>query len=206
MGMPAIRRRWTPEDVRQLNVDTPSWPRYELIGGELLVTPSPGSPHQLAAGELYLALAPFVEAAEIGLTFFAPSDVVLREGTITQPDLYVIAAGPAAYEKRLVSPDAPTLLLVVEVISPSSVRIDRVVKRDFYMESGVAEYWVVDLDGRMIERWTPDRDTPVVERATLVWKPLGAAQAFHVELPVLFDRIWKKAAWIKKLGTDRAGR
>ncbi|MEO8623904.1 MAG: Uma2 family endonuclease, partial [bacterium] len=79
--MPAIRRRWTPEDVRQLNVDTPSWPRYELIGGELLVTPSPGSPHQLAAGELYLAIAPYVDAEGLGLTFFAPSDVELREGT-----------------------------------------------------------------------------------------------------------------------------
>ncbi|MEP7001195.1 MAG: Uma2 family endonuclease [bacterium] len=201
--MPAIRRRWTPEDVRQLNVDTPSWPRYELIGGELLVTPSPGSPHQLAVGELHLVIAPYVDAEGLGLTFFAPSDVELREGTITQPDLYVLAAGPAAHQKGLITLNALALLLVVEVISPSSVRTDRIIKREFYMESGVAEYWVVDLDARMIERWTPERDTPVVERALLAWQPAGASRALNVELPALFNQIRQKSAWAAELGPDR---
>ncbi|MEO8624490.1 MAG: Uma2 family endonuclease, partial [bacterium] len=129
-----------------------------------------------------------------------------HEIALHSPTLYVLAAGPAALEKGLVPRDALGLLLVVEVISPSSAGTDRVIKRDFYMESGVAEYWVVDLDARMIERWTPDRDTPVVERAMLVWEPAGAARALSVELPALFDRIRQKSAWAAELGSDRAGR
>lgn len=199
MGMPDIRRRWTPEAVVELNIATPSWPRYELIGGELLVTPSPGSAHQIAIGELYRVVSSYVDDEGLGLAIFAPSDVVLREDTVVQPDLYVLATGPAAYQKGLVTPHAIWLLLAVEVISPGSVRTDRIIKRDLYMESNVAEYWVVDLDARIVERWTPDRYTPIIERATLAWQPDGSTPALHILLPALFDRIREKSAWVAGL-------
>ena len=197
MVMPAIHRRWMPEEVRRLNDECPSWPRYELIDGELLVTPSPGHPHQLAIGELHLLIAPYVDREGLGLTFLSPSDVTLDERSLTQPDLYVVRAGPGADAKALVGSGSSGLLLTVEVISPSSVRIDRVTKRDFYMDAGVAEYWVVDLDARMVERWTLTRNAPLVERATLTWQPSAVSRALTIDLPRLFERIGEKSAWAR---------
>lgn len=183
MAMPAIRRRWTREHVLALIDEARAWPRYELIDGELLVTPSPGDPHQLALGELHLIVAPYVDAEGLGLTFFSPSDVELKDDSITQPDLYVRPFNPASAQ----------LLLAVEIISPSSERTDRVTKRDFYLENGVVEYWVVDLDARMVERWTRGQDTARVERETLAWHPVATPRPLTIELPVLFERIHQKS-------------
>ncbi len=190
MSMPATHRRWTSADVRRLINASRNWPRYELIDGELLVTPSPGHPHQLAVGELHLLIAPYVEREELGLTFLSPSDVELREESITQPDLYVVPD-----TKRIKA--TCSLLLAVEVTSPTSVRTDRVTKRDFYMESGVAEYWVLDLDAAMIERWTTGRDTPRVEQNALVWNPDGASTALTLDLRLFFERIRRKSEWMR---------
>ncbi len=198
MAMPATHRRWTRDQVLALIDESRAWPRYELIDGELLVTPAPGDPHQLAVGELHLLIAPYIEAEGLGLTFLSPSDVELVEGSITQPDVYVMPAGPAAEEKGLGWMTSEKLLLAVEVISPSSGRTDRVTKRDFYLEHGVAEYWVVDLDARVVERWTPARETPHVERETLIWKPIAAGRPLVIELPVLFHRVRERSEWARK--------
>jgi Uma2 family endonuclease len=195
MVMPAIRRRWTRKDVQNLDADFRAWPRYELIDGELLVTPSPGRQHQLAVGEVYLLLAPYIKEHGLGATLMSPSDVELQEDTIVQPDLYVEPTGPEAEAKGLAS---AALLLAVEVISPSSARTDRVTKREFYMESGVAEYWIVDVDAKVVERWTPDRATPRVERATLMWQPHASSAALVIDLPALFDRIRQQSSWASK--------
>ena len=203
MGMPAIRHRWTPAEVRDLQDESRPWPRYELIEGELLVTPSPGHPHQLVIGELYLLLAPYVERHGLGLTMLSPSDLELREGTITQPDLYIVRAEPGTEGGEMRWPDVPGLLLALEVISPSSVRTDRVVKRDFYMASNVAEYWVVDLDGGLVERWMPDRETPHVERAVLAWRPEGATAALAIDVPVLFGRVREKGLALRNALSPR---
>ena len=66
MAMPAIRRRWTAADVRALQER--AWPRYELIDGELLVTPSPRSAHQLAVLEFAVALHQYCERNPVGVT------------------------------------------------------------------------------------------------------------------------------------------
>jgi Uma2 family endonuclease len=81
-----------------------------------------------------------------------------------------------------------SLLLAVEVISPTSVRIDRVVERDFYLDAGVPEYWVVDVNARIIERWTPSQETPMIVRHQLTWNPTGAG-GLVVDVGALFDRI-----------------
>jgi Uma2 family endonuclease len=204
MAMPAIRRRWTREDVQNLDADFRAWPRYELIDGELIVTPSPGRQHQFAVGEIYLLLAPYIKEQGLGGTLMSPSDVELQEDTVTQPDVYVEPTGPEAEAKGLASPGAAALLLAVEVISPSSARTDRVTKREFYMESGVAEYWIVDVDARVVERWTPDRETPRVERATLTWLPYASSPALVIDLPALFDRIRQQSSWARKSLSSRA--
>ena len=198
MGMPALRRRWTSDDVRDLIDESRAWPRYELIDGELIVTPSPGNPHQLFLSELHLAIAPYVDREALGLTYFSPADLQLREETITQPDLFVVSAEPGTDDTVKDWSYIKGLLLAVEVISPSSVRTDRVTKRDFYMESNVAEYWIVDVDARLVERWTPDRETPLVDRGVLTWTPRDAQRSLIIDLPPLFDRVRERARWVLK--------
>ena len=197
MGMPAIRpdslpaRHWTTAEVRPLLEESRKWPRYELIGGELIVTPSPGWPHQFAVGEIFLTISSYLKLQDAGAVVFSPADLELKPGTITQPDVFVtlrrIEGNPDEWPTWA---DIKGLALAVEIVSPSSARIDRVIKRDFYLDAGVPEYWVVDLDVRMIERWTPSRETPEVLRMSLEWKPAGADSPLVIDLVELFERIW----------------
>jgi Uma2 family endonuclease len=196
MAMPAIRRRWTAADVRALMNESRAWPRYELIAGELVVTPAPGSAHQLAVLEIAILLAAYVDREALGIVVTSPADLELRPGTITQPDVFVIPADTRIAGKVLQWPDVKGLLLAVEVLSPSSVRLDRVEKRDFYLDSGVAEYWIVDLDARVVERWTANQESPATLRDRLVWE--ASATPLNIDLPAMFDRIAAKARLIKR--------
>ena len=165
------------------------WPRYELIDGELLVTPAPGVMHQVAVTALWRLIADYVEREALGVTLTSPADVELREGTIAQPDVFVVPLGMFATERKPEWRDVTALVLAVEIISASSVRADRVTKRDLYLDAGVPDYWVVDLDARMIERWSTDQDTPFVETRQFNWHPRGAGGPLTVDVAALFDRI-----------------
>ncbi|MEO9037540.1 MAG: Uma2 family endonuclease [Gemmatimonadaceae bacterium] len=188
--MPAVHRRWTAAQVRDLIDESRPWPRYELIDGELIVTPAPGWNHQVVVTELIVLLSDFANREALGIVLASPADLQLRTGTITQPDVFVVPVGGA--EQAGAKPqwsDIRRLSLAVEIISPSSIRIDRVVKREYYLSVGVPDYLVVDIDHRTIEHWTPGSAAPLVLRSELVWHPAGAAQPLVVALPEFFDRI-----------------
>ena len=76
-------------------------------------------------------------------------------------------------------------LLFVEVLSPGTARYDRVVKRGRYQRYGV-EYWIADLDARLVERWTPASDRPEMITGTLTWHPAGASEALTIDLDAVF--------------------
>ncbi len=197
MGMPAIRadsvpmRRWTTAEVRPLLEESRRWPRYELIDGELIVTPSPGWPHQFAVAEILSVLHDYLKEEDAGVAITSPADLELKPDTITQPDVFVTSARiPGDPDKPITWADIKSLNLAIEIISPSSLHVDRVIKRDFYLSSGVAEYWIVDLDIRMIERWTPSRETPEVLRKSLEWRPVGSLSPLTIDLVQLFESIW----------------
>lgn len=184
MGMPArVRRHWTTEDVRPLLEQSRRWPRYELIDGELIVTPSPGWLHQFAFIELGLLLREYCLRQRIGVALQSPADLELKPKSVMQPDVFVIPAKHfATVGESPAWSDVLSLLLAVEIVSPSSAHIDRVKKRDFYMSVDVDEYWVMDLDIPMVERWTKDRVTPLVDRDELVWHPAGAREPFRLNI------------------------
>ena len=98
MGMPAItidsppRRRWTTAQVRDLMDESRAWPRYELIDGELIVTPSASYPHQIAVTEIWRAIEGYALAQRVGQAVTSPADLELQPGTITQPDVFVLPA------------------------------------------------------------------------------------------------------------------
>ena len=180
------RQRWTPERVRAelLRDDRPT-PRYECIDGELLVSPSsPGRPHQRVVRDLILALHPYVEAQRVGELLHSPSDVQLGPDSLVQPDLYVVA--PDGFRAPPARP-YDRLILAIEVLSPSTARHDRMKKRHHYLRSGVAEYWIVDLEARLVERTWPDGRVDVLDEQ-LRWEPPGAAEPLALDLAALFRR------------------
>ncbi len=202
MGMPAMRRHWTAAAVRALIDESPTaWPRYELIRGALLVTPAPMQTHQLAVAELLLLLGTYLRSEPVGVVFPSPADLALEPGAITQPDIFVIPAGGAISRDGVHRwSDVRALLLAIEVISLGSIRTDRGTKREYYLEVGVPEYLVVDVDARMVEHWTPGRETPTVLRDQFEWYPTGASQPLVMSWPDFFDRI---AANMRLLGGQR---
>jgi len=190
MAMPAeIGRRWTAREVRELIAAASlATPRYELVDGELLVTPGPSPLHQRAVVELIVALNAYLQIEPIGYVLASPSDVELELEFVTQPDVYVV---PMAEWRRLKNDDdkiVHALLLASEILSPSSARHDRVRKRPLYQRH-VSDYWIVDLDARLIEHWVPDDARPELVTDTLVWHPAGAVTPFTLDIPKYFQRV-----------------
>lgn len=182
MAMPATEPLyWTAEMVRALPDDGK---RYETLFGELVVTPAPAGPHQLAVQRLFLALALYERTVpSMGATFLSPADISWAEDVLVQPDLFVVARNEARTLKWARMKD---LRLAIEVLSPSTWRVDRYKKRSLYQRFGVAETWLVDAERGWIERWRPDDTQPVIETRTLVWSPVAAVEAFVLDVPSLF--------------------
>jgi Uma2 family endonuclease len=184
MGMPQVADRWTPERVRALPADGR---RYEIVAGELFVTPAPGVTHQLAVGRLLRLLSDYTERTGVGFVLMSPADIEPEPGALVQPDVFV---GPMTEGRRPRGwTDFRRLLLAVEVLSPSTARADRTVKRKLYQRSGVPEYWIVDLDARLVERWRPGDDRPEVLADSLQWQPDAAIDPCRVDLPAFFSRV-----------------
>ncbi len=187
MGMPDTVDRWTREMVLALPDDGN---RYELFDGELLVTPSPSYLHQRSLAALNDVLRPYVKRHGLGEVLPSPADLHLNGQQLAQPDLFVLPPmpGTGAAEWSAI----PNPILVVEILSPSTARYDRLVKRRRYQRTGIPEYWVVDLDGRLVERWRPEDERPELLAEELTWQPDPTAAALRIDLPPLFREIWKE--------------
>ena len=116
--------------------------RYELHDGELSMTPAPGTRHQRAIGALHVLLRAHVEAHRLGEIFLSPVDCILSDTTVVQPDLVYLDPTRAHLVTERAIEGPPTL--VVEILSPSTTRIDRVRKRELYAQYGIPYYWIVD--------------------------------------------------------------
>jgi Uma2 family endonuclease len=191
MSMPARpepRKQWTLEEVRALRNRTTGGTRYELVDGELLVTPAPTGVHQMAVQLLCAALYAYVRAEKIGLAALAPRDVDLEPERSVQPDVFVVP--PDEVDRFRGGDPVERLVLVAEVLSPSSARGDRVKKRALYQRNRVSEYWIVDLDARVVERWRPDDDRPEILTARVEWLPEGARAPFTLDLAAYFAEVF----------------
>jgi Uma2 family endonuclease len=102
---------------------------------------------------------------------------------LVQPDVFVV---PPEEARTLSWSRMRTLLVVAEVLSPSSARGDWFLKRLRYREAGVPLYWVADGDDRSVEVWTPSDDFPTIERERLAWHAPGAREPFTLSLKELF--------------------
>jgi Uma2 family endonuclease len=125
--------------------------RYEILEGELYMTPSPTPLHQYALIQLAWILMSHVNPGKLGQIFVAPLDVLLSEFNVLQPDILLLHRSkiPAPRAKNLqVVPD-----LVVEILSPTSIEQDRIHKKRIYARHGVSHYWIVDPEARAFEAY-----------------------------------------------------
>lgn len=184
MAMPSLKRDWTIADLANLPEDGQ---RYEVLDGELYVTPSPNADHQAAVQALYRMIAEYLDREPIAFAFVAPGDVMFSPRRLAQPDLFVVPLQNGRRPRSFA--DVKQLLLAVEVISPSSSRADRVAKRTVYREEGVEVYWVVDLDARTFERSVPSDPRVEVLADSIEWHPAGASQPLSIDLEEYFRRV-----------------
>jgi Uma2 family endonuclease len=137
--MPVSVQKLTYSDLLALPADGK---RHELIDGEHFVSPSPSLRHQIVLSNLFRALDGRIHTQDLGRLLFAPVDIVLSPHDVVEPDLLFISHERAAILSENFLTGAPDL--VVEVLSPSTRRLDMSRKRRLYQRFGVAEYWIVD--------------------------------------------------------------
>ncbi len=123
--------------------------RYEILDGELTVTPSPSRSHQEFAANLLVVLRPFAAAHGLGSVFIAPFDVILDETSVVVPDLCFVSRERLEIVTDRGVGGAPDL--IVEILSPGTVRRDRGEKAQLYARHGVRHYWLADADARVFE-------------------------------------------------------
>ena len=186
MGMSlAIKREWSVDDVWALP-DDPAH-KYEVVDGELLVSPSPRAVHQDAVSELGMLLRLYARNCGVGKALVAPFDVVFDYRGMTQPDVMVFG-NVTREEMDRGAKERPLPMLMIEVLSPSTSMHDRYVKRGRYQRAGV-ECWIVDIEARLFEIWSPTASVPEILEAELIWHPVAAAMPFRLNLAEFFREV-----------------
>jgi len=180
MGMAVATRHWTADEVIALPADGN---RYEAIDGELLVSPAPTERHQLVVGEMHFLLTVHLRGSPVARVVLSPADIELSEDTLVQPDVFVI---PAAGVPHRSWKEVRTLLLTIEVLSPSTARADRTLKRRRYQRAGIPEYWILDPDARVLERWRVNDDRPEIVSTDLTWEPSEGIPPLRISVADLF--------------------
>lgn len=181
MAVATLVRKWTLAEVQRLPDDGN---KYELVRGELFVTPAPSNEHETIAAKLSEILTPYVRAQRLGHVFH-PRAVVRYRGSEVEPDLMVRAEHPRPKGTDKDWNRAPIPIHVVEIASPYTRRRDANEKRSLYLEAGVAEYWIVDPEEREIRAIRASGPDEIV-RDRLTWSPGGATESLAFEVAALF--------------------
>jgi Uma2 family endonuclease len=186
MGMPspATHDHWTVEMLDALPDDGQ---RYEIIDGELFVTPAPSDVHQLVVAAFHRRIHDYLRGSDLGRALHSPADV--RKGDRTrnrvQPDVFAVRL--VAGRRPAYPYDLRDLLLAIEVESPSNPMLDYQVKRKLYLSHGVPEYWIANAEARIVSRWRGVDDPGEVFSTRIEWHPTGMAVPLVIDLPALFE-------------------
>jgi Uma2 family endonuclease len=176
---------FTVEDLERLLADLPDeGGRYELLEGMLLVTPAPKAVHQVVLSRLFERLAGAVQGSGHAHVV-SPGEIERGRNTKLQPDLLVY---PSTFPPHTDWTAISGWWLAVEVLSPSSRVYDREVKRRAYLELGVAEVWLVDINARELAVWRRGDAQPTRWRDgdVMRWHPAPLPHPVIVDLAALF--------------------
>jgi Uma2 family endonuclease len=174
----------TYEEFRQLPGDGK---QYELIRGEVHLTPSPTTKHQFTLFNLSGSLFVYLKKSPIGVVAVAPLDVRLSPDTAVQPDLIFVSNARANIIRENYIDGAPDL--VVEILSPSTAAHDRATKLALYATAGVPEVWLLDPHAKTVEVLKLQGKKYLVDSALAGERKLTSSQSPGWELPLtdLFD-------------------
>jgi Uma2 family endonuclease len=160
--------------------------RHELLDGAHAVTPAPSLFHQMMVAELVARFTTWLQGQDRFRVFSSPADIVLGTRTLVQPDVFVVRREPGKPLRRWEDVGVP--VLAVEILSPATATRDRGAKRRIYQRAGVAEYWIVDLDARLVERWRPGDTRPEIQDDRVAWQA-GDLPELTIDLRALFARV-----------------
>jgi Uma2 family endonuclease len=177
MHMPATRH-WTIEQLHLLPEDGN---KYELVRGELFVTPAPTFGHETVVSILHSLLEPYVSAHSLGRIYRPRAVVRVRPHSEVEPDLMVRPVAPP----RTTWERAPKPILVVEVTSETTRRRDYVDKKQLYLDLKIPEYWIVDTESREVHVVRP-REQDFVVAAELTWHPESASLPLRIDVASVF--------------------
>lgn len=160
--------------------------RYEIVDGELFVTPAPSNVHQLVSGAFHQRINSYLRTSNVARALYSPADI--RRGDRTrnrvQPDVFAV---------RLIGGKHPPypyamqdLILALEVESPGNPLYDHHVKRELYLTEGVPEYWIANADARIVTRWRALDDPGEVFGKRIEWHPAGMPSGLVIDLAELF--------------------
>ena len=161
--------------------------KYEIIDGELIMTPSPLSVHQRILRNLVRIFDTYVSKNRLGEVLFAPLDVILSMTDVVQPDFIFVPQDRSdiiTKKNIIAAPD-----LVIEILSESTETLDRVTKKGLYERYGVKEYWIVDPSARTVEQYVLEnksyrsvgtfKEHDVVEVKTIEGLPVKLSEIFE---------------------------
>jgi len=154
----------------------PDGKRYELLDGDVYVTPALSPLHQRVSKRLQRQLEAYFEVSGRGEVFNAPIDLILTPHDVVQPDLVIVTDPGQVSGRGIEGPPA----LVVEVLSPSTRDHDRTVKARRYAALGIRHYWVVDPEASRVECYRGE-----TAGYALVVKAEGEASMSHPDWPGL---------------------
>lgn len=126
--------------------------RKEIIEGELFMSPAPSMKHQSISKKIFRLLDDYITKNNLGDVWYAPCDVIFSNINIMQPDILFISNENHEILTALNIKGAPDL--IIEILSPSTIENDRIIKKQVYEKFGVKEYWIVDPEQETIEGWT----------------------------------------------------
>lgn len=183
MSIATRRYHWDYSDYARLPDDGN---HYEVLDGELLVTPSPSPDHQNVMGRLYVLLSAYVDRHGLGVVI-PDVDLLFQTGQFLRPDVLVVPESARAGITRRGIEVAPSL--VVEILSPTSSGIDLVKKPARYGDFGIPEYWVLDPEDRSawVWRWAEGATSPEQVRGRLAWRAPGASEPLEIDLEALLQ-------------------
>ncbi len=130
--------------------------RYEILEGELTVTPAPSTKHQTVSVNLLILLSQYIKERGLGKLFHAPIDLILESTSVLQPDLLFVSKARQRIITERAIEGAPDL--VIEILSPGTSRTDRVTKAQIFARHSVPAYWIVDPDQEAVEIYLLEAD------------------------------------------------
>lgn len=163
--------------------------RYEILEGEIFVSPSPVTKHQIISANLLSVLHQYVHRHKLGQVLAAPMDVVLSRTNVVQPDLLFVSNDRKKIITEKNIQGAPDLL--VEILSETSAEQDRTAKKQIYARHGVKEYWLIDPDTETLEVYKLEAKTRTFQHTATYQSDEAFQSTLFPGLKIKLSELWE---------------